>query len=93
MIRHVVCQRYHDKAEAKKISAMLNALVGVVPSLRSMETGIDFVDSPRSYHLVLIATFDDRDGMDAYQNHPAHVKVKEYIHTVIESAVSVDYEC
>ena len=92
MIKHVVCHRYRDRAEAHKVSAMLGALVGAVPSLRSMETGVDFLNSPRSYHLVIIASFDDRAGLEAYQNHPAHAKVREYIHTVLESSVSVDYE-
>ena len=87
MIKHVVCHRYRDKAEAYKIAPMLNALMGKVPSLRSMETGIDFMDSARAYHMVLIATFDE------YATHPEHVKVKEYIHSVLESSVSVDFEC
>ena len=93
MIRHVVCHRYRDKVEAQKVSALLESLVGVVPSLRSMETGVDCTDSSRSYHLALIATFDDRAGLDAYLKHPAHEKVRDYIHTVLESSVSVDYEC
>ena len=93
MIKHVVCHKYKDKAEAEKIAPMLNSLMGVVPSLRSMETGIDFMDSKRAYHLVLIATFDDRAGLDAYAVDPAHKKVKEYIHSVLESSVSVDFEC
>ena len=63
MIKHVVCHRYRDKAEAYKIAPML------------------------------IATFDDRAGLDEYATHPEHVKVKEYIHSVLESSVSVDFEC
>ena len=43
--------------------------------------------------MVLIATFDDRAGLDEYATHPEHVKVKEYIHSVLESSVSVDFEC
>mgnify|MGYP000620541824 CR=1 FL=1 len=78
MIKHVVCHRYRDKAEAYKIAPMLNALMGKVPSLRSMETGIDFMDSARAYHMVRIATFDDRAGLDEYATHPEHMKVKEY---------------
>ncbi len=92
MIKHVVCHKYNHKAEAVKISAMLNSLMGKVPALRSMETGVDFMDSARAYHLVLIATFDDRAGLEEYANHPEHVKVKEYIHSVLTSSVSVDFE-
>ncbi len=92
MIKHVVRHKYNHKAEAVKISAMLNSLMGKVPALRSMETGVDFMDSARAYHLVLIATFDDRAGLEEYANHPEHVKVKEYIHSVLTSSVSVDFE-
>ena len=92
MIKHVVCHRYRDRAEAHKVSAMLGALVGADPSLRTMETGVEFRKAPRSYQRVTIASVDDRAGLEAYQNHPAHAKVREYIHTVLESSVSVDYE-
>ena len=92
MIKHVVCHRYKDRAEAVKTSAMLNSLMGQVPSLRSIETGVDTLGSKRSYDMVLIAVFDDMQGLEEYQTHPAHLKVKEYIHTVLESAVAVDFE-
>ncbi|MEG1547225.1 MAG: Dabb family protein [Clostridia bacterium] len=92
MIKHVVCHKYKDKSEADKISAMLNSLMGKVPSLRSMETGVDVINSARAYHLVLIATFDDLSGLDAYLEHPEHIKVRSYIHTVLDSSVSVDFE-
>lgn len=92
MVKHIVCHRYNDKREAYRIADMLTSLVGKVASLRSMETGIDFLDSPRSYHLVLTATFDNRAGLEAYAKDPAHLKVKEYIHTVLEQSISVDYE-
>lgn len=93
MIKHVVCHKYNNKAEAPVIAQKLNSLMGKVPSLRSMETGVDFMDSKRAYHLVLIATFDDKAGLAEYDTHPAHMQVKEYIHKVLETAVSVDFEC
>ena len=92
MVKHVVCHKYTDKAEAGKIAAMLAGLVGKVPGLRSMQAGADFVGSKRSYHLALVAEFDDRAGLDAYQNHPEHLKVKEYIHAVLTDSVAVDFE-
>lgn len=92
MIKHIICHKYNDPAEADIIAPMLRALVGKVPSLRSMEAGRDVVSSARSYHLALIATFDDIDGLNEYIVHPEHVKVKEYIHKVLVSSVSVDFE-
>lgn len=92
MLKHVVCHKYRDRAEAEKIAPMLSSLMGKVPSLRSMETGVDALGSKRSYDLVLIAVFDDAAGLEAYKTHPEHVKVREYIHSVLESSVSVDFE-
>lgn len=92
MLKHIVCHKYTDKAEAAKIAEMLMGLTGKVPSFRSMQAGVDFINSARAYHLGLVAEFDDRAGLEAYQNHPAHLKVKEYIHTVLTDSVSVDFE-
>lgn len=92
MIRHVVCHKYTDKAQAEKIKPMLLSLMGQVPSLRAIEVGTDVLGSKRSYHLVTICTFDDLAGLEAYKDHPAHVAVREYIHSVLESSVAVDFE-
>ncbi|MDO5111076.1 MAG: Dabb family protein [Clostridia bacterium] len=92
MIRHIVCHKYNDKAEAEKIRPMLLSLKGKVPSLKDMEVGVDVLDSKRSYHLCAICTFDDLAGLNAYKEHPAHVAVRDYIHSVMESSVSVDFE-
>lgn len=92
VIKHVVCHKYNDKREAEIIAPMLNSLMGKVPGLLSMETGVDITGGARAYHLVLIATFKDRAGLEVYANHPEHVKVKEYIHKVLESSVAVDFE-
>ena len=92
MIKHVVSHKYRDSAEAQKIAPMLRGLVGKVPSLRAMEVGVNVVESKRAYDLALIATFDDLAGLEAYSSHPEHLKVREYIHSVMESSVSVDFE-
>ncbi len=92
MVKHIVCHKYTSKEEAEKIAPMLMGLVGKVPSLRSMQAGADFLGSKRSFHLALVAEFDSREGLKEYQNHPEHVKVRTYIHTVLEESVSVDFE-
>lgn len=92
MVTHIVCHKYTDREEAKKIAPMLKALVGVVPGLISMEAGADFMGSARSFDLALIAKFESREDLAVYANHPEHVKVKEYIHTVLEKGIAVDFE-
>ena len=83
MVTHIVCHKYTDREEAKKIAPMLKGLVGKVPGLISMEAGADFMGSGRSYDLALIAKFANREDQ---------VKVKQYIHKVLVNGISVDFE-
>ncbi|MBQ4610634.1 MAG: Dabb family protein [Clostridia bacterium] len=92
MVTHIVCHKYTDREEAKKIAPMLKSLVGVVPGLISMEAGADFMGSARSFDLALIAKFESREDLAVYAEHPEHVKVKEYIHSVLEKGIAVDFE-
>ena len=71
----------------------LRALMGVVPSLKSMEVGLDFKGSERSYDLVLIALFEDEAGLEAYDAHPAHGEVRKFIRAHRTGTVSVDFYC
>ncbi len=91
MVRHVVCQKFEDAADAKEAARMLRALVGTVPALRSMEVGLNELASERAFDLVLIATFDDMEGLHAYDTHPAHAEVRGFIKPRRTGTVSVDY--
>jgi len=94
MIKHIVLFKFKEASPAVIDTAVskLRNLEGKVESLRSIEVGIDLIRSERSYDVALIATFDDMDGLQAYQVHPEHVKVIDYIATVKESTIAVDYE-
>lgn len=92
MIKHIVCHKYTDRAQAEIIAPMLRGLAGQVPGLLSLEAGPDFLGSGRSYDLALVATLESREALEVYAKHPAHLKVKEYIHQYLQSGVSVDFE-
>lgn len=94
MITHVVLFRLIDRSEksVKEAQDVLRGLDGRIPSLRGLEVGVDCVKSARSYDIALIAKFDDLEGLDEYQNHPAHLEVVEYINRVRDASVAVDYE-
>ncbi|WP_300363736.1 Dabb family protein [Hydrogenimonas sp.] len=95
MVVHIVMFRFKEENKAanlERVKEMLEALPEKIPSLRSMEVGIDFLHSERSMDLVLTSTFDDREGLDAYRVHPAHVEVVNVIKEVSEESRVVDYE-
>lgn len=94
MIKHIVLFKFKEASPAviDTVVSGLRNLEGKVEFLRSIEVGIDLVRSERSYDVALVTTFDDMDGLQAYQVHPEHVKVSDYIGTVKESTIAVDYE-
>jgi Stress responsive A/B Barrel Domain. len=54
-----------------------------------MEVGINY--NPGGYDVVLYSEFNDHDALETYQMHPEHIKVREFIHSVIENRVVADY--
>jgi len=93
MITHVVLFRLKDRTpeSIEKARAVLAGLKGKIPSLKDLEVGADVVRSERSYDIALVARFENLAGLDAYQNHPAHLEVVKYIAGVREASVAVDY--
>lgn len=95
MVRHIVMWKLKpfaagaDKQEnARRMKQRLESLAGVVPGARRMEVGINF--NPKGYDAVLVSEFDDEAALDAYQVHPAHMKVKEFVHEVMEDRAAAD---
>ncbi len=95
MIVHIVMFEFKEENKAanlQKAKQMLEALVGKIPPLLSMEVGLDFMGSERSCDLVLTTTFDDKEGLSTYATHPAHLEVVGFIKEVTQLAKVVDYE-
>jgi diamine N-acetyltransferase len=93
-LTHVVlfrCQSPVAENRAALIAA-LQGLVGQVPALRGLEVGADVLGTARSYDVALIARFDDRAGLEAYQTHPAHVAALQVVRAATTGAVAVDFE-
>ena len=100
MLKHIVMWRYKDGVDGKTalehsawMKENLEALMGVVPELHSLEYGIDVLLTPSSYDGVLTVTVDDIDALSRYANHPEHLKIVEYAKRAAESRVAVDFEC
>ncbi len=97
MLKHIVMFDFKD-AEGR--SAIENAtiakekalaLMGIVPTLRSMEVGLNEVESVTCHDFVLIATFDDIEGLKAYDEHPEHQKVVSHIKATAHNRQAVDF--
>jgi hypothetical protein len=80
------------EANMAKAKSMLEALLGKIEPLKSMEVGIDFSRSERAFDLSLYSTFDTKEGLNEYAVHPAHLEVVAFIKEVTEVSKVVDYE-
>ena len=94
MVKHIVMfdfKNENKKENLEKAKMMLEALVGTVPSLKSMEVGINFCGEERAMDLSLYSEFDDQEGLELYANHPEHLEVVKFIKSVATASKVVDY--
>lgn len=95
MVIHIVMFKFLESTSVDDIDNLkdkIESLEKSVPTLRSMEVGINFADESRAMDMSLISRFDDKDGLDAYASHPEHLKVIEFVKTITEYTKVVDYE-
>jgi len=99
MIKHIVMWRLKDFAagaskeeNAMKLKETLEALDGVIDEIISIEVGINFNNSPVAFDVVLYSEFEDREGLEAYQKHPEHLKIVDFVGEIRTDRAVVDYE-
>lgn len=94
MLTHIVLFKLKDPSpeNIERTRQVLADMEGKIPELLELEVGVDVVRSERSYDLALVSRFRSLEDMQKYQVHPVHQKVLEYIATVKESTIAVDYE-
>lgn len=92
MVKHVVMWRYKNKSDIKIAQDLLDGMKGKVPSLLNIETGVNYLDSPASYDLVLITEHKNQAALDAYQVDPLHEEVKVVLGKLDSERVVVDFD-
>lgn len=94
MIKHIVFFKLKEGTpqNIEKAAQALRDMEGKIEVLRSIEVGVDFIRSERSYDIALTTTFDNKEDLQIYQDHEVHMPVKKYAREVCESIFAVDYE-
>jgi hypothetical protein len=93
MIVHIVCWKYKPEttdAQRREHVERLRALSDLVPGMESFDVGSDILGLDRSYDTGLVGFYADRAALDAYSDHPEHVKVAA-LGKQLATAVSVDF--
>jgi Stress responsive A/B Barrel Domain len=97
LLRHVVSWKLAAEdgatkvSDAETIAAALTSLPALIPEIRSLNVGSNVAYPETNWDLVLIADYDDQDGLEAYQVHPEHVAVANIIRPLVSQKSAVDF--
>ncbi|MCG8527911.1 MAG: Dabb family protein [Opitutales bacterium] len=99
MIKHIVFWKVKEEVKGKKqadladeIRRKLEALPSQISEIIDFEVGFNFNPAGVAFEIALYSTFSSKDALQAYQVHPAHVEVKDFIVSVVKETAVVDYE-
>lgn len=67
------------------------SLGGSVPGLLGLDLGLDISEADYACDVVLVADFESRAALDAYVNHPAHLRVRTALSGMREARHQVDH--
>ena len=94
MIKHIVMFKLSEKTPENMEYAIksLKSLEGNIETLKAIEIGSDFLESERSYGIVLTAQFDNQEDLKIYAQHENHLPVVKIMRSLCASSVVVDYK-
>ena len=94
MVKHIVMFKLTEKTSQNMQLATdsLRSLENKIETLRSIEIGTDFLESDRSYDIVLTAHFENQEGLKTYSSHENHLPVVKIMRSLCSSSVVVAYE-
>ena len=96
-IRHIVMWKVNGTtaaeraAHAERVKGELESMRGRVPGLLTLEVGIDLSGVDYACDVVLCSEFTSQAALDAYADHPEHVRVKRALQDLRASRHQVDY--
>ena len=92
MVRHIVCWKLKDEnkdTNALLIKEKLENLVGKIEEIKELRVGIN--ENGGEYGVILETTFESMDALKTYDGHPLHQEVRNFVRSVVESRIAVDY--
>ena len=94
MVKHIVMFKLSEKTPENMERAVnsLRSLEGNIEVLKSIEIGTDFLESDRSYDIVLTAEFDNKEGLAIYGGHKNHLPVVKIMRSLCSKTAVVDYK-
>lgn len=98
MIRHIVMWNVRGSTPEEKRANMelvrrgFHGLRGHIPGLIHLEIGIDSSRVDHACDVVLYSEFVSQEALDAYANHPEHLRVRDELAGIRVERHQVDHE-
>ena len=99
MLRHIVMWKLKESAEGGtreenvvKLKTKLESCRSIVSGQGHFEVGVAQPGFEATYDVVLVSDFDNPQALQAYQVHPKHLAIKDFVAAVRESRQCIDYE-
>lgn len=97
MIRHIVMWRVRgdtpeeNVASRQFVKSRFEGLRGRIPGMLHLEVGMDSSAVDYACDVVLLAEFESQHALDAYANHPEHLRVRQQLEGIRIDRFQVDY--
>lgn len=96
MIEHLVLFKLKKDASSDQTETLLRHLLDLrsrIPGIVQASAGTNFSARSQGYTHGFVVRFTDRQALDLYLTHPAHVAVVEqYVKPLSEGVLALDYE-
>ena len=98
MVKHIVMWTLAEFAEGKQkeetiqeVKAQLEGLKDSIQEIQFLEVGINFNTTEGAYDIVLVTEFKNKEALTRYQDHPEHIRVRDFLRKVRVKHTVVDY--
>jgi hypothetical protein len=95
MVDHLVFFAVREETPPEDVEDLLSSMRSLkeeVSSTVDLSVGEDFSGRAGGYTHALFARFEDRDGLQEYMQHPAHLAVVEKLDERTTGRIVADYE-
>lgn len=98
MLRHIIMfklKEFANKTEHQKAAEILKAKIESLKTqisvIKKLEVGINVVELPWAYDIVLTIDLKNLHDLEIYKNHPAHQELIQFNKQYSVAKSSVDY--
>ncbi|MGL5417185.1 MAG: Dabb family protein [Clostridium sp.] len=95
MIKHIVSWDLKEENKIEnglEMKRKLESLKEVIKEIKVIEVGINVNKTEFAKDIVLYSEFESLEDLEKYQINPYHVKAGEFVRSVTENRIVIDYE-